>query len=386
MFPAVLLFGFGLAFTVAPLTATAMGAAPAEHSGIASAVNNTVARAAGLFAVAVLPLAAGLTGAAALAPSELAAGFRTAVYISGAACAAGGVLALLTIRNPARKPAPGAEPECPYFCGVAGPPLRPAPRPRPVRPRPDALRPLGADGARTCGRHRRSAKVGAMPRTTRPAAPKVFAPAAKLGPLTLRNRIIKAATFEGVMPGGTVSDELIEFHRRVAAGGAAMSTVAYLAVSPEGRTDRHCLLLDEENVPGLRRLTDAIHAEGAAAAAQIGHAGPVANARSNRAPALSPSGGFTPMGSRLHAIDAAGIERVVEDYRAAAHPRRRGRLRQHRGARRAQLPAERVLEPEAQQARRPVRRLGREPGPLRPHRPAHGARRGRRQDGRRRRS
>src|ERR1700722_12910624 len=156
-----------------------------------------------------------------------------------------------------------------------------------------------------------------MPRTTRPAAPEVFAPAA-LGPLTLRNRIIKAATFEGVMPGGTVSDELIEFHRRVAAGGAAMSTVAYLAVSPEGRTDRHCLLLSEENLPGLRRLTDAIHAEGAAAAAQIGHAGPVANARSNRAPALSPSGGFTPMGSRLRAIDAAGIERVVEDYRAAA--------------------------------------------------------------------
>jgi EmrB/QacA subfamily drug resistance transporter len=125
VFPAVLLFGFGLAFTVAPLTATAMGSAPAEHSGIASAVNNTVARAAGLFAVAVLPLAAGLTGAAALAPSELAAGFRTAVYISGAACAAGGLLALLTIRNPARRPAPGAEPESPHFCGVSGPPLRP---------------------------------------------------------------------------------------------------------------------------------------------------------------------------------------------------------------------------------------------------------------------
>ena len=82
-----------------------------------------------------------------------------------------------------------------------------------------------------------------MPRTARPAAPQVFSPA-PLGPLTLRNRIIKAATFEGVMRGGTVSDALVEFHRRVAAGGAAMSTVAYLAVSPEGRTDRHCLLRD----------------------------------------------------------------------------------------------------------------------------------------------
>jgi 2,4-dienoyl-CoA reductase-like NADH-dependent reductase (Old Yellow Enzyme family) len=148
------------------------------------------------------------------------------------------------------------------------------------------------------------------------AVPAVFAPA-PLGPLTLRNRIIKAATFEGVTPGGKVSDELIAFHRRVAAGGAALSTVAYLAVSPEGRTDRHCLLLSEDTVPGLRRLTDAVHAEGAAAGAQIGHAGPVANARSNGAPALSPSGGFTPMGSRLRAVDLAGIERITEDYRRA---------------------------------------------------------------------
>jgi 2,4-dienoyl-CoA reductase-like NADH-dependent reductase (Old Yellow Enzyme family) len=155
------------------------------------------------------------------------------------------------------------------------------------------------------------------PPNTTGHAPEVFAPAT-LGPLTLRNRIIKAATFEGVMPGGTVSDALVEFHRNVAAGGVAMTTVAYLAVSPEGRTDRHCLLLSEDTRDGLRRLTDAVHAEGAAAAAQIGHAGPVANARSNRAPALSASGGFTPMGSRLRAVDAAGIERITEDYRRAA--------------------------------------------------------------------
>jgi EmrB/QacA subfamily drug resistance transporter len=122
--PAVLLFGAGLAVTVAPLTATAMGAAPAEHSGIASAVNNTVARAAGLFAVAVLPLAAGLTGAAALTPGQLAEGFRTAMYIAGAISAAGGLLAVLTIRNPRREP---AAPPMVFtsHCGVAGPPLQP---------------------------------------------------------------------------------------------------------------------------------------------------------------------------------------------------------------------------------------------------------------------
>lgn len=124
VFPAIVVFGIGLAITVAPLTSTAMSAAPAEHSGIASAVNNTVARAAGLFAVAVLPLAAGLTGAAALSPAELADGFRTAVYIAGAASAAGGLLAVLTIRNPARLPEREAEPECPYACGVGAPGLR----------------------------------------------------------------------------------------------------------------------------------------------------------------------------------------------------------------------------------------------------------------------
>jgi 2,4-dienoyl-CoA reductase-like NADH-dependent reductase (Old Yellow Enzyme family) len=139
-----------------------------------------------------------------------------------------------------------------------------------------------------------------------------------LGPITLRNRIIKAATFEGVMPGGRVTDELIAFHRRVAAGGVGMSTVAYLAVSPEGRTDRHCVQLNDEALLGLRRLTEAVHAEGAAVAAQIGHAGPVANARSNRAPSLSPSSGLTPMGTRLRAVDAAGIERITDDYRQAA--------------------------------------------------------------------
>jgi 2,4-dienoyl-CoA reductase-like NADH-dependent reductase (Old Yellow Enzyme family) len=156
-----------------------------------------------------------------------------------------------------------------------------------------------------------------MPETERPDPPPVFAPAS-LGPVTLRNRIIKAATFEGATPGGTVSERLIDFHRQVAAGGVGMTTVAYLAVSPEGRTDRHCLLLDESSLPGLRRLTAAVHTEGAAVAAQIGHAGPVANARSNRAAALSPSGGFTPMGSRLRAVDTAGIARITEDYARAA--------------------------------------------------------------------
>jgi 2,4-dienoyl-CoA reductase-like NADH-dependent reductase (Old Yellow Enzyme family) len=141
---------------------------------------------------------------------------------------------------------------------------------------------------------------------------------ARLGPVTLRNRIIKAATFEGVMPEGLVSEALIDFHRRVASGGAGMTTVAYLAVSPEGRTDRHCIFLRPEALTGLRRLTEAVHEDGAAVAAQIGHAGPVANSRSNKAPSLAPSNGFSPLGTRLRGVTEHDIARITEDYRNAA--------------------------------------------------------------------
>jgi EmrB/QacA subfamily drug resistance transporter len=123
--PAVAVFGAGLALTVAPLTATAMGAAPAEHAGVASAVNNVVARAAGLLAVAVLPLLAGLTGTAALNPHHFAEGFRVAAVIAGAACAAGGLLAAATIRN---SPAHSAEPTHRlrrWHCAIDAVPLQP---------------------------------------------------------------------------------------------------------------------------------------------------------------------------------------------------------------------------------------------------------------------
>ncbi|MFG1772514.1 NADH:flavin oxidoreductase, partial [Nocardia salmonicida] len=91
----------------------------------------------------------------------------------------------------------------------------------------------------------------------------IFAPA-QLGPITLRNRVIKAATFEGRTPDALVTEELIDFHREVAAGGVGMTTVAYCAVAPGGRTDRHQIWMRPEAVAGLRKLTDAVHAEGAA--------------------------------------------------------------------------------------------------------------------------
>lgn len=126
----------------------------------------------------------------------------------------------------------------------------------------------------------------------------IFSPA-QLGPVKLRNRIIKAATFEAATPNALVTDDLINFHRLPAAGGVGMTTVAYCAVAPGGRTDGWQIWMRPEAVPGLLKLTDAVHAEGAAISAQIGHAGPVANARTNKAKALAPMRFFNPLSMRF---------------------------------------------------------------------------------------
>ncbi|MFE3124507.1 MULTISPECIES: NADH:flavin oxidoreductase [Streptomyces] len=157
-------------------------------------------------------------------------------------------------------------------------------------------------------------------RAPRPSGPTpdVLAPA-RLGPVRLRNRVIKAATFEGVTPEAVVTDALIEYHRRPAAGGVAMTTVAYCAVAPEGRTQRAQVWMRPEALPGLRRLTDAVHETGAAVSLQLGHAGPVADARSNRLPSLSPTGGFNPVSLRRdRAATAEDLDRVVRAHATAA--------------------------------------------------------------------
>ncbi|WP_372349288.1 NADH:flavin oxidoreductase [Streptomyces sp. KL116D] len=154
--------------------------------------------------------------------------------------------------------------------------------------------------------------------TAKAPTPDLLAPA-RLGPLTLRNRVIKAATFEGVTHHGMVGDELIEYHRRPAAGGIGMTTVAYCAVAPEGRTERHQIHMRPEAVPGLRRLTDAVHAEGAAVCAQIGHAGPVADPVSNRLPALAPSRYVSRASLRVaRAATPDDIARITRDHARAA--------------------------------------------------------------------
>ena len=146
----------------------------------------------------------------------------------------------------------------------------------------------------------------------------VFAPAT-LGPVRLRNRTVKAATFEGRAPHGQVTDELIDYHLAVTRGGVGLTTVAYLAVAPEGRTHREQIVVGERTVAGLTRLAEAIHESGAAIAGQVGHAGPVANGRSNGVKALSASRMPSPLSMQMiRSASEADLTRITRDYVATA--------------------------------------------------------------------
>ena len=96
---------------------------------------------------------------------------------------------------------------------------------------------------------------------------------AQIGPLTLRNRTIRSAAFESMCPGHEPSQMLYDYHTRVARGGVGMTTVAYTAVTESGLSFDRQLVMKPEIIPGLRRLTDGIHREGAAAGIQLGHCG-----------------------------------------------------------------------------------------------------------------
>jgi 2,4-dienoyl-CoA reductase-like NADH-dependent reductase (Old Yellow Enzyme family) len=144
-----------------------------------------------------------------------------------------------------------------------------------------------------------------------------FAPA-RLGPVTVRNRFVKAATFEGLSRGGEVTERLIEFHRKVAVGGVGITTLAFCAVSRDGRGAPRELVIGPDARPGLRRFTDAVAAEGATPAIQIGHAGPVGAGGGRRA-GLSPSRVFAPQSLRFtRAATDDDLARVVDDFASAA--------------------------------------------------------------------
>ena len=101
---------------------------------------------------------------------------------------------------------------------------------------------------------------------------KIFTPV-KIGPVELRNRVIRSAAFENMAYGNKPSKDLFDYHTAVARGGVGMTTVAYAAVSRSGLSFNGQLWMREEIVPELKKLTDSVHSYGAKASIQLGHCG-----------------------------------------------------------------------------------------------------------------
>ena len=142
---------------------------------------------------------------------------------------------------------------------------------------------------------------------------------ATLGPVRLRNRVIKAATSEGRSPDGLVTEDLIDFHRRFAKGGVGMTTVAYCCVSPDGASAPGQIVMSNQAMPGLTRLTEAVHQDGAAVSAQLGHAGVVANKKLIGKTPMAPSRFINPSSfDYCRPITRDEINRVIDQFGAAA--------------------------------------------------------------------
>lgn len=137
----------------------------------------------------------------------------------------------------------------------------------------------------------------------------------KLGPVELRNRTIRSAAFEGMCENNSPSQSLFDYHTAVARGGIGMTTVAYAAVCRSGLSFERQLWMREEIVPELRKLTDAIHAEGAKASIQLGHCGNMSHKRICGCLPYGASRGFNLYSPTfVHKMNKKEIDEVVKAY------------------------------------------------------------------------
>ncbi|MBQ0119021.1 MAG: NADH:flavin oxidoreductase, partial [Bacteroidales bacterium] len=143
---------------------------------------------------------------------------------------------------------------------------------------------------------------------------KLFTPF-QLGPITLRNRFIRSAAFENMCTGNTPSQMLEDYHVSVARGGVGMTTVAYCAVDLSGVSFDGQLYIRKEALPGLKHLTDAIHAEGAKASIQLGHCGNMTHFYTCHCLPVSASNGFNLYSPTIHRrLKVSEIHTLVQRF------------------------------------------------------------------------
>jgi 2,4-dienoyl-CoA reductase-like NADH-dependent reductase (Old Yellow Enzyme family) len=151
-----------------------------------------------------------------------------------------------------------------------------------------------------------------------PADSEAFA-SARVGGLELRNRVIRAGCYEGLAREGNLTEALLEHHRQLAAGGLAMTTLGYCAVSFDGRGYADQLWARSELGPQLRQYAQAVHAEGAAASIQLVHCGFFSSpAVIGRRPLGASPKLVVYRGSVCEAMSPAQIEEKTADFARAA--------------------------------------------------------------------
>ena len=142
----------------------------------------------------------------------------------------------------------------------------------------------------------------------------IFTPC-NIGPVTLRNRVIRSAAFENMAYGNSPSQDLFDYHTAVARGGVGMTTVAYAAVCQSGLSFDGQLWMREEIIPELKKLTDAIHAEGAKASIQLGHCGNMTHRATCGCTPVGASGGFNIYSPTIvRKLQVPEIHQLVKDF------------------------------------------------------------------------
>ena len=142
----------------------------------------------------------------------------------------------------------------------------------------------------------------------------IFTPV-KIGPVTLRNRVIRSAAFENMAYGNKPSQDLMDYHVAVARGGVGMTTLAYASVNRSGLSFDGQLWMREEIVPALRAITDAVHAQGAKASIQLGHCGNMTHRSTCGCLPVGASGGFNLYSPTfVRRLREDEIEALVDDF------------------------------------------------------------------------